>query len=62
MDCFNTALQVAAVFLVLVSGTFANVELIGLVADTALYLVAGLTVASGLDYIYRYSRKQKDEA
>jgi cardiolipin synthase len=58
----NTALQVAAVFLVLVSGTFANVELIGLVADTALYLVAGLTVASGLDYIYRYSRKQKDEA
>jgi hypothetical protein len=53
-------LQVAAVFLVLVSGTFAHVELIDLAADTTIYLVAGLTVASGLDYIYRYSRKERE--
>jgi cardiolipin synthase (CMP-forming) len=55
----NTALQVAAVGLVLVSGTLPDLGLIELVADTAIYLVAGLTVASGLDYIYRYSRTEK---
>jgi cardiolipin synthase (CMP-forming) len=57
----NTALQVAAVVLVLVSGTLPDVRLIELAADAAIYLVAGLTVASGLDYIYRYSRMEKEK-
>jgi cardiolipin synthase len=55
----NTALQVTAVFLVLVSGTLPSLSFIELIAEAALYLVAGLTVASGLDYIYRYSRAEK---
>ena len=50
----NTILQVAAVVLVLVSGSFPDLRSIELAAETALYLVAGLTVASGLHYIYLY--------
>jgi cardiolipin synthase len=58
----NTILQVAAVALVLVSGAFPDLRSIELAADTALYLVAGLTVASGLHYIYLYShRKVREE-
>ena len=53
----NTILQVAAVGLVLVSGVFRDLRWIELAADTALYLVAGLTVASGLHYIYLYSHR-----
>ena len=53
----NTILQVAAVGLVLVSGVFRDLRWIELAADTTLYLVAGLTVASGLHYIYLYSHK-----
>jgi cardiolipin synthase len=53
----NTILQVAAVGLVLVSGVFRDLRWIELAADTALYLVAGLTVASGLHYIYFYSHR-----
>ena len=34
---------------------FPPFESIELAADTALFLVAGLTVASGLDYIYLYT-------
>jgi cardiolipin synthase len=58
----NTILQVAAVVLVLVAGSFPDLRSIELAADTALYLVAGLTVASGLHYIYLYShRKVREE-
>ncbi len=51
----NTILQVVAVALVLVSGAFPNLRWIELTADTTLYLVAGLTVASGLYYVYLYT-------
>jgi cardiolipin synthase len=51
----NTILQVVAVVLVLVSGVFPDLRWIELTADTTLYLVAGLTVASGLYYIYLYT-------
>jgi cardiolipin synthase len=57
----NTILQVAAVVLVLVSGAFPDLHSIELAAETALYLVAGLTVASGLHYIYLYSHKKVRE-
>jgi cardiolipin synthase len=58
----NTILQVAAVVLVLIAGSFPDLRSIELAADTTLYLVAGLTVASGLHYIYLYShRKVREE-
>ncbi|PYQ66849.1 MAG: hypothetical protein DMF53_02795 [Acidobacteria bacterium] len=58
----NTILQVAAVALVLVAGSFPDLRSIELAAETTLYLVAGLTVASGLHYIYLYShRKVREE-
>lgn len=55
----NTVFQVLAVVLVLVSGSFPALHSIELTADTCLFLVAGLTVASGLDYVYRASRLEK---
>jgi cardiolipin synthase len=55
----NTVFQVLAVVLVLVSGTFPTLRSIELTANTCLFLVAGLTVASGLDYVYRVSRLEK---
>jgi phosphatidylglycerophosphate synthase len=55
----NTALQVSAVVLVLVSGALPDVRFVELAADTAIYLVAGLTVATGLDYSYRVGRMEK---
>jgi cardiolipin synthase len=55
----NTAAQVLAVVLVLVSGTFPTLRSIELTAETCVFLVAGLTVASGLDYVYRVSRMEK---
>jgi cardiolipin synthase len=57
----NTILQVVAVALVLVSDVFRDLRWIELVADTSLYLVAGLTVASGLYYIFLYSHKKVRE-
>jgi cardiolipin synthase len=51
----NTILQVVAVALVLVSGAFPKLRSVELAADATLYLVAGLTVASGLYYIYLYT-------
>jgi len=57
----NTAMQVSAVILVLVSGTLPDRQLIELIANTVLILVGGLTVASGLDYIYRMSRLEKEK-
>ena len=57
----NTILQVAAVVLVLVAGSFPDLRSIELAADTTLYLVAGLTLASGLHYIYLYSHKKVRE-
>ena len=55
----NTVLQVAAVALVLVSGTLPDNRFIEMAAVTSLYLVAGLTLASGLDYVYRMARLEK---
>ncbi|HKI01564.1 MAG TPA: CDP-alcohol phosphatidyltransferase family protein [Thermoanaerobaculia bacterium] len=55
----NTVLQVAAVVLVLISGTLPENRSIDVAAVTALYLVAGLTLASGLDYVYRMARLEK---
>ncbi|HWM90560.1 MAG TPA: CDP-alcohol phosphatidyltransferase family protein [Thermoanaerobaculia bacterium] len=49
----NTATQVAAVLVVLVSALLPHLESI---ATTLLYAVAVLTVSSGLDYVIRYSR------
>jgi cardiolipin synthase len=49
----NTAAQVIAVLLVLISGLTPRAEL---PATVAIYLVAGLTLASGIDYIYRSNR------
>lgn len=46
----NTFVQIAAVVLVLISGVRPGLETVTLAAS---YLVAGFTVASGLDYIYR---------
>jgi cardiolipin synthase (CMP-forming) len=46
----NTAVQVTAVILVLLSGVMPQVEIVAIVA---VYLVAALTLASGIDYIYR---------
>jgi cardiolipin synthase len=44
----NTAVQIAAVILVLLTGVMPGLERVAL---PAVYLVAGLTVLSGLDYI-----------
>jgi cardiolipin synthase len=49
----NTSVQVAAVVVVLVSALLPHLEPL---ATTLLYLVAVLTVSSGLDYVYRVSR------
>ena len=46
----NTAAQITAVTLVLATGVLEGLETPAIVT---IYLVAGLTVASGLDYIYR---------
>jgi cardiolipin synthase len=52
----NTLMQVVAVVLVLVSGTLPDLQFVELIANTALYLVGGLTLATGLDYVFRVSR------
>lgn len=57
----NTVLQVVAVVLVLISGTLPENRFVELAAVTSLYLVAGLTVASGLDYVYRMAKLEKAE-
>ena len=49
----NTAAQVTAVLVVLLSARLENLDPI---ATTLLYLVAVLTVSSGLDYVIRLSR------
>lgn len=49
----NTATQVSAVILVLVSGVVAGFEV---AATLAVYAVAGLTLLSGIDYIRHASR------
>lgn len=55
----NTAVQVAAVLVVLLSALSSHLEAI---ATTLLYLVAVLTVSSGLDYVIRYSRSSGQPA
>jgi cardiolipin synthase len=55
----NTAIQVAAVLVVLLSALAPDLESI---ATTLLYLVAVLTVSSGLDYVIRYSRSSGQPA
>ena len=54
----NTAVQVTAVILVLATGVFNGLEGPALVA---IYLVAALTVASGLDYLYRGVRMMEED-
>jgi cardiolipin synthase (CMP-forming) len=49
----NTLFQVAAVVLVLISALLPQLEP---VTDWILIIVAALTVISGLNYVYRYSR------
>jgi cardiolipin synthase len=53
----NTFFQVTAVVLVLLSNALPDLDWIELTAVTALYLVAGSTIASGLDYVLRRSRQ-----
>ncbi len=55
----NTVFQVVAIVLVLLAGTLPEVRLLDLAAETCLYLVAGLTLASGLDYVYRATQWEK---
>jgi len=55
----NTVFQVAAVALVLVSGVFPDLRWIEMAAVTTLYLVAGLTLASGLHYVYLYTHRNQ---
>jgi cardiolipin synthase len=57
----NTVLQVVAVMLVLISGTLPELRSLELATVTVLYLVAGFTLASGLDYVYRAARMEKPE-
>jgi cardiolipin synthase len=54
----NTAVQVAAVVLVLLSANFSTVRSLDLAATFFVYTVAVLTVASGLGYILRASRME----
>jgi cardiolipin synthase len=55
----NTVFQVTAVALVLVSGVFPEQRSIELAAVTTLYLVGGLTLASGLHYVYLYTHRDR---
>lgn len=55
----NTAVQVAAVLVVLLSALSPHLESL---ATTLLYLVAVLTISSGLDYVIRYSRSSGQPA
>ena len=55
----NTVFQVLAVLLVLVSGVFPELRWIELAAVTTLYVVAGLTIASGLHYVYLYTHRDQ---
>lgn len=55
----TTLTQVAAVVLVLASGSFPRVEE---VATAVVYLAAGLTIASGLDYVLRSNRLVGEKA
>lgn len=57
----NTVFQVVAIVLVLLAGTLPEVRLLELASETCLYLVAGLTLASGLDYVYRATQWEKPE-
>lgn len=54
----NTVLQVATVVLVLLSNTLPQARWIDLLAHAAIYGVAVLTLASGLDYVIRVGRLQ----
>lgn len=57
----NTVFQVVAIVLVLLAGTLPEVRPLDLAAEMCLYLVAGLTLASGLDYVRRASKWEKPE-
>jgi cardiolipin synthase len=58
----NTVVQVVALVLVLLSATLPTVRSLDLAAELTLYLVAVLTVASGLDYIVRIARATRHHA
>ena len=54
----NTVLQVLTVVLVLLSNTLPQARWSDLLAQVAIYGVAVLTLASGLDYVIRVGRLQ----
>jgi cardiolipin synthase len=56
MGKINTVLQVTAVVLVLMSGTFQRLHWLDLTANGLVYAAAVMTVASGLHYVLRASR------
>lgn len=58
MGKINTVLQVTAVVLVLMSGTFQQVRWLDLAASGLVYAAAVMTVASGLHYVLRASRME----
>ncbi|MFY9825293.1 MAG: CDP-alcohol phosphatidyltransferase family protein [Thermoanaerobaculia bacterium] len=58
----NTALQVVAVVLVLIAGSLPAAHWLQEVSTVTLYLVAIVTVASGLDYVVRVSRLEAPKA
>lgn len=58
----NTVLQVVTVVLVLLSNTLPRLRWIDLIADGAIYVVAALTLASGLHYVIRVGRLQPAKA
>lgn len=58
MGKVNTVLQVGAIVLVLMSGTFRQVRWIDLAASALVYAVAVTTVASGLHYVLRAGRME----
>ena len=57
----NTVFQVGAVLLVLLSGTLPEQHWLELAALTSIYLVAGLTLASGLDYVFKVGRMERQK-
>lgn len=55
----NTVLQVVTVILVLISSALPEQHWVEMVSLASVYLVAGSTLASGLDYVVRFSRTQE---
>ena len=56
---WNTAFQLIAVFLVLLSGLFPILEMTALIT---VFIVVALTISSGLEYAYRFIYKAPERA